>query len=242
MVRPKVTLLKYTSEPEKLVAAAAKLCYSSKADIDSLLESLTEDKVESFVKKLESLGHESPFEHVSFTFGIEGVSRAFLAQQSRHRHQSMSVCSQRYVLHDSVEFLIPKSIENNEKAKQEFLQLMEQIRQTYGQLIELGIPKEDARSVLPNSTPTKMIVTFNVRALWNFFHLRCCTRAQREIRLVANEMLRLCKEAAPLLFEHAGASCVKGYCPEGSMCCGKAPVLEELLKAFQEVKDKERGM
>lgn len=228
----KVTLLEHTPEPEKLVAAAAKLCYSNKADIESLLDSLTEDKVSAFVKKLESLGHESPFEHVTFTFAIEGVSRAFLAQESRHRLQSLSVRSQRYCSEKNFEYVMPKSIEQNDEARIAFRGLMADTRRIYSRMVELGIPKEDARSILPNACTTKMIVTFNVRSLWNYFGLRCCARAQTEIRAVANEMLKLCKAASPLLFMHAGAHCVKGYCPEGNMCCGKAPTLETLLNLY----------
>lgn len=228
-----VSLLEHTPEPEKIVAAAAKLCYSNKADIDSLMTDLTPEKVEKFVRHLESLGHKSPMEHVSFTFGVEGVSRALLAQATRHRvGASYCVRSQRYCVEDNFQYVIPPSIQRHEKHYVRYKALMADIQNLYNKLVELGVPKEDARMILPNACETRMVVTMNVRELWHFFNLRCCNRAQWEIRELANKMLELCKEAAPLLFEHAGAVCVKGYCPEDTMSCGKAPTLKQLVKTF----------
>ena len=229
----KVSLISHTEQPEKVIAAAAKLCYSKQADISTLLHDLTEDKVDAFVQKLEGLGHASPFEHCAFTFAIEGVSRALLAQITRHRvGASFSVRSQRYCSEDDFQYVIPESIKRHEKHCIRYKALMADIQNFYNKLVELGVPKEDARMVLPNACHTRMIVTMNVRELWHFFNLRCCTRAQSEIRELANTMLKLCREASPLLFEHAGASCVKGYCPEGAMSCGKAPTLEKLEDAY----------
>ena len=228
-----VKLLSHTENPEQVIAAAAKLCYSQKADISTLLHDLTPEKVEKFVRKLESLGHASPFEHVSFTFCVEGVSRALLSQITRHRiGASFSVRSQRYCSEDDFQYVIPKSIQRHEKHCVRYKALMADIQNLYNKLVELGVPKEDARMILPNACETRMIVTMNVRELWHFFNLRCCNRAQWEIRELANKMLELCKEASPLLFEHAGAACVKGYCPEGDMSCGKAPTLDALRTAY----------
>lgn len=230
----KVTLLEHTPEPEKIVAAAAKLCYSSKADIDSLLEDLTETKVQSFVGKLEELGHQSPFEHVSFTYGLEGVSRALLSQITRHRiGASFSVRSQRYCSEDSFGYVMPPSIAAHGKHSVRYKALMADIQNFYNKLVELGVPKEDARMVLPNACETRMVLTMNLRELWHFFELRCCTRAQWEIRALAKEMLRLGKKAAPVLFHHAGAACEKGFCPEGRMSCGRKPTLDELFMAYE---------
>ena len=111
----KVELLAYTPDADKLVAAAAKLCYA-KSDIDTLMDNLTPDKVESFLKILGDLGHESPIEHASFTFGIEGVSRSLLAQITRHRIASYSVKSQRYVAEGSFEFVTPPEIAADNEA------------------------------------------------------------------------------------------------------------------------------
>lgn len=179
------------------------------------------------------LSGNSPFEHCAFTFGIEGVSRALLSQITRHRiGASFSVRSQRYCSEDDFQYVIPKSIQRHEKHCVRYKALMADIQNLYNKLVELGVPKEDARMILPNACETRMIVTMNVRELWHFFNLRCCNRAQWEIRELANKMLELCKEASPLLFEHAGAACVKGYCPEGDMSCGKAPTLDALRTAY----------
>ena len=230
-----VKLLEHTPEPEKLVATAAKLCYSKKADIDELMNDLTADKVKKFVDKLEGLGHASPFEHASFTFGIEGVSRALLAQITRHREASYSVRSQRYCAEKGFEYVKPDTIMKNDAARITYRSIMADIEKAYDKLVDLGVPKEDARMVLPNACETRMIVTMNTRELWHFFHLRCCSRAQWEIRALAMEMLKECREAAPLLFKHAGPACMNGYCPEGAMSCGKAPTLDAILDAYHHV-------
>ena len=241
----KVTLLTYTPEPEKMVAAAAKLCYSP-VGIDEILENLTEKKVEGFLRMLTELGHESPIEHVSFTFAAEGVSRSLLAQLTRHRIASYSVQSQRYVEKDGFDYVIPPEIEQDARMKAIFIQAMEDDRRAYQTLTELLTEKhlsrmdeaerkgpkankdakkkalEDARYVLSNACDTKIVFTMNARSLKNFFALRTCNRAQWEIRAMAEEMLRQVKRVCPLLFSDAGPSCVRGACAEGSYSCGRA--------------------
>ncbi len=245
-----VELLQYTGEPEKLISAAAKLCYSS-AGVEDILSGLDEAGVQKFLKMLMDLGHESPIEHVSFTFGIEGVSRSLLAQFTRHRHASYSVKSQRYVKEGQFEFITPPAIAADENAKALYLKSMEDAQKTYNELADILSQKyikeflaegldekkaknqaekkaiEDARFVLPNACETKMIVTMNARSLMNFFHHRCCSRAQWEIRALADEMLKLVKEVAPTLFALAGPSCLAGPCPEGKMTCGKMKEMRE---------------
>lgn len=215
----KVTLITHTPEPEKVIASAAKLCYSP-SDIESLMNGLTTEKIEEFIKKLADLGHQSPLEHCSFTFGIEGVSRALLAQLTRHRIASYSVKSQRYVKETQFEYVTPKSIENDDMLFLEYIRLMNDIQNFYNSAIKRNIPAEDARYALPNACTTQLIMTMNIRSLLNFFELRCCNRAQEEIREMAYNMLNICKEVAPTLFLKAGASCVSGRCREGEMCCG----------------------
>lgn len=246
-----VTLLAHTPEPEKTIAAAAKLCYSP-ATIETIMDGLTEEKTASFVDMLAEIGHESPIEHASFTFGIEGVSRSLLAQITRHRIASYSVQSQRYVTEKNFEYVVPPEIESIPEAKAEFLEAMEECQRHYENLTALLKEKhkktlleegktekeadkaaqkkaiEDARFVLPNACDTKMVCTFNARSLFNFFSHRCCNRAQWEIRDVATQMLCLVREVAPHLFAHAGPPCLNGPCPEGKMSCGKP----------QEVRDK----
>ncbi len=247
-----VSLLAYTPNADKLVAAAAKLCYA-KSDIPTLLDNLTPDKVESFLNLLSDLGHSSPIEHASFTFGIEGVSRALLAQITRHRIASFSVQSQRYVDKSSFQYITPPEIEAIPEAREEYIRAMEEDAAHYESLRSILIKKhtktfmdegktekealklaekkanEDARFVLPNSCDTKIIMTMNVRSLHNFFTLRCCRRAQWEIRELAVEMLKLVREVAPLLFANAGPSCLRGKCSEASYTCGKAAEVREEL-------------
>lgn len=247
-----VELLAYTPDADKIVAAAAKLCYS-KSSIENILDGLTPEKTENFLDMLTSLGHESPVEHASFTFGIEGVSRTLLAQITRHRIASFSVQSQRYVSKADFEYILPPEIEKIPEAKAEFIEAMEEDARHYESLREKLIvshtvrliaegkeetaarkaaekmANEDARFVLPGACDTKIIMTMNVRSLYNFFSLRCCERAQWEIRELAREMLRLVREVAPNLFKNAGPACLRGGCSEGNMSCGKAKQVRELL-------------
>ena len=246
----KVQLIAHTPEPEKVVAAAAKLCYSN-AQIDTLLDGLTPEKSRDFVEMLASLGHESPTEHASFTFAIEGVSRSLLAQITRHRMASFSVQSQRYVNLKNPEFVIPHEVENDPAALEQFNESMAMAAENYHKVTEVlkaahrekymaqGLDEkeanrkaekqaiEDARFILPNACTTKMIMTMNARSLNNFFRHRCCTRAQWEIRELADEMLKLVCEVAPSLFVRSGPPCVSGPCPEGKMSCGRVAEMRE---------------
>lgn len=235
----KVVLLNHTPNPDELIATAAKLCYSSKT-ISDLSESVSSDKEKTatFIEKLASLHHESPLEHISFTFGIEGVSRVLTHQLVRHRIASYSQKSQRYVNEKEFEYIIPPSIlnSNDPEALEIFKHTMEVINDNYNYLVNnCNIPKEDARFVLPNACETSIIVTMNARSLLNFFNHRCCMRAQWEIRKMAYEMLKIVKQVAPETFKHAGASCDSlGYCVEGSMSCGRYPTLDNILKNYNE--------
>ncbi len=241
----RVKLLFNTPNPEKLVAAAAKLCYSS-SNIDDLLENLNDEKVNFFIEMLMSLGHESPLEHINFTFAIEDVSRSLLTQLTRHRIASYSVQSQRYVKIEKSEFVIPPAIKNNSEALTEFLNIMEKCKESYDKLTKILKSEydkenindkkhekasiEDARYVLPNAWCTKIICTFNARSLLNFFNHRCCNRAQWEIRNLSVEMLKEVKKVAPNVFKNAGPVCVKGICSEGKMSCGKAKEMKNFFK------------
>ena len=217
----KVKLLEHTPEPERVVAMAARLCYSP-IGAEELAEQLSEAKVKEMVRKMVKLGHASTIEHVSFTFGIEGVSRVLTHQLVRHRIASYDQQSQRYVASHGFEYITPPTIAANLAANKKFTDLMENIRQVYDELMAMDIPKEDARYVLANAAETKIMVTMNARSLLHFFNLRCCNRAQWEIRDMANKMLAEVKKVAPTLFANAGASCVNtGRCPEGDMTCGK---------------------
>ena len=230
-VQPHVVLLQHTPDPDKVVATAARLCYSD-ADIDALSDEMQSKDVSKFIERLLSMGHMSPFEHVSFTFGIEGVSRSLLAQITRHRIASFSVKSQRYVSAnrdgETFGYIIPPAIEAlGDQAVETYRAQMAQMQTWYNDWQQrLGgnceSANQDARCVLPNAAETKMIVTMNARELMHFFHLRCCTRAQWEIRAVAWEMLGAVLKVAPALFRNSGPSCVSGACTEGAKSCGKA--------------------
>jgi len=225
MISLKIELISFTPNPEKVVAAAARLCYSEDSAMD-IMTGLSQEKIKSFLKKLLEMGHLSPFEHANFTFAVEGVSRALTHQLVRHRIASYSQKSQRYVSEASFEYIIPPSILKNEKALKSYREIMERIRDAYRELDGL-VPREDARYVLPNACETKIVCTFNARSLLNFFRLRCCERAQWEIRELAHIMLEKVREAAPLLFQYAGAPCeVDGRCPEGDLSCGKIAQLK----------------
>ncbi|WP_372997960.1 FAD-dependent thymidylate synthase [Lutispora sp.] len=252
----KVELIRYTPEPEKLVAAAAKLCYS-KIGIDGILDGLDQEKTERFLNMLMDLGHESPIEHVSFTFGVEGVSRVLTHQLVRHRIGcSYSQQSQRYVKLEQFEYIIPPQIAAIEEARELFVRAMEKDQEVYNKLVEILYKEnykkcmeegktekqasqmaekasiEDARYVFPNACETKIVFTMSARALFNFFRTRCCERAQWEIREMATEMLKKVKEIAPVLFKHAGPGCLNGPCPEGNMSCGKSRDIREKFSKF----------
>lgn len=249
----KVELLRYTPEGEKLIASAAKLCYSS-VGIKEIEENLEEKSISSFLNMLMDLGHESPIEHVSFTFGAEGVSRTLTHQLVRHRIASYSQQSQRYVKLNQFDYIIPPAIENDDRAKEIFLNAMEDDQKAYDEIVNILFDKhydgyikdglkekkakqkaekeaiEDARYVFPNACETKIVFTMNARSLQNFFRLRCCNRAQWEIRELAIAMLREVKKVYPILFKNAGPACVNGPCPEGNMTCGKIIEVREMFK------------
>ena len=265
----KVKIIAHTPEPDKVVAQAGKLCYSA-VGVDEITQKLTEEEIARYVNMLASIGHESPLEHVSFTFAIEGISRACTHQIVRHRIASYSQQSQRYVKLEQFEYIIPPAIEKNPEAKRIFIETMERDQEAYDELVDLlledilidkhaadygncireilkenpdAVPDrskvldlyaekffedyrkaekqdiEDARYVFPNACETKIVITMNARSLLHFFNVRCCNRAQWEIREMATEMLKECKKIAPALFKKAGPDCVYGKCGEGKMSC-----------------------
>jgi thymidylate synthase (FAD) len=214
----KVKLLRNTTDAELLCGTAASTTIKS-GKPSQILEKIDRETAKEKILKVTAYGHASIIEHASFTFSIEDVSRAMTHQLVRHRIASYTQQSQRYVTYDTVEkYVTPPSITDNVEAKKIFDKNLEGISDTYQKLLTLGIPKEDARFILPNAAKTNIIVTMNARELRHFFNLRCCARAQWEIREVAAEMLKQARKAAPALFENAGPTCVEiGFCPEGKM-------------------------
>jgi len=225
----KVILLKHTPNPEEIVAMAAKLCYSP-SDIEGLSAKIKARDQKAFVEKLVKMGHMSPVEHASFTFAVEGISRACSHQLVRHRLASYSQQSQRYVSEEAgFDYVIPPSVKDDRELTGYFEDFMAEAQKAYNHLVkklnEKGIKGEaanqDARFVLPNACETKIMVTMNARELLHFFLQRCCLRAQWEIRDMAEEMLKLVKKAAPIIFSKAGPGCISGPCPEGEYTCGR---------------------
>jgi thymidylate synthase (FAD) len=225
----KVTLLNHTINPEDTAAAAARLCYSP-SDIKDIIKKYDKDSNIALIKKILASGHHSVLEHVSFIFGIEGISRVTTHQLVRHRLASYSQQSQRYVLFkDKLDCIVPDTIKNDKTALRKYKKAFDESFAVYKELVDMGIPQEDARYILPNGAETKIIVTMNARALMHFFKLRCCERAQKEIRDMAKKMFVLVKSKSPTIFKKAGPECVRTSCQEGKMTCGKA---SEVKKEF----------
>lgn len=266
----KVYLMAHTPNPEQVIASAAKLCYSNSSAVE-ILEKMSDEDVSKFITNLIDMGHESPLEHTTWTFSIEGISRNCSHQLVRHRLASTSQQSQRYVRNNNFEVVTPKDIEDTKFAKvifdeavktsqlayemitneliyayakkdghleeyksfikkeeinnnelteaYDFLQFLKEHKKNAYRIYEKKAI-ENARYVLVSASETKLVETMNTRELLHFFTLRCCDRAQEEIRELANEMLRVVKEVSPILFKNAGPSCVRGKCSEGSMSCG----------------------
>ena len=216
----KVRLLAYTPDAETLCAAAGHSCYSSKSAGD-ILDKISKEECKEKLEKIIGLGHLSVIEHASFTFSLEGVSRVLTHQLVRHRIASFSQQSQRYVVLEKPDYVVPDKIKSNEECEKIYKKTMENIWKAYNKLISLGINAEDARYLLPNATKTNIVVTMNARELMHFFRLRTCNRAQWETREAANLMLKEVKRIAPNIFGKAGPPCEVGPCPEGKKSCGR---------------------
>ncbi|WP_124060223.1 FAD-dependent thymidylate synthase [Gordonibacter sp. Marseille-P4307] len=216
-----VELLYHTPDPERAIATAARLCYAP-VGASELMESMSEERMYSVLKTIMGSGHFSTLEHASYTFAIDGVSRALTHQLVRHRLASYNQQSQRYVkFEDGFDAVKPETIAERPEVSAEFDRIIADIEKTYQRFLQAGVPAEDARYLLPNAAETKIVVTMNVRELLHFFTHRCCLRAQWEIRELAGRMLDLARPTAPYIFMDAGASCVRGRCSEGKMTCGK---------------------
>lgn len=225
----KVCLLTHTPDPDELVAAAARLCYSDVAASD-LLKRESEELSTRLLENLWRSGHYSPFEHASFTFGTDGLSRVTSHQLVRHRIASYSQQSQRYVKMNRPEVVIPPTVAALPEAEALFRRQIESAHETYRSLVEMGIPAEDARFILPHGWETRLVFTMNARELHHFFNLRLCRRAQWEIRGLARLMLAECRKAAPAIFALAGPACVRlGKCGESRPCGRPYKNMEDLL-------------
>ncbi len=237
----RVKLIEKSTNPEEIIYSAARQCYSEKDayDIFTKAKGMEREKIGKFIEEIVNSGHESVLEHVKFTFAISGVSRALTHQLVRHRVASYSQQSQRYVNMENLKYIIPPSIKKDRELLETFEEAMQLLKNSYKKLIErfkeLGIEGEeanqDARYVLPNAAETKIVVTMNCRELLHFFKVRCCSRAQWEIRELAYKMLEICKEELPSVFKKGPKCEYLGYCPEGEkFTCGKYPIKKDFIK------------
>ncbi len=219
---PKVTLISYTKDPIATVAAAINQCYSAKGGKE-LREKMSPQKRKRLIDIVVSSGHLSTVEHASFTFAIEGVSRVLTHQLVRHRIASYSQQSQRYVQFKEGKFnyITPPQVLAKPKLKKKYDQAVKEVGKLYDELVQEGIKAEDARYLLPNATETRIVVTMNARSLLNFLEHRLCTRAQWEIRILAQKMLKEATKVAPEIFKYAGPTCkTEKICWEGDLSCG----------------------
>lgn len=214
-----VELLYHTPDPERAIATAARLCYAPVGAAE-LMETMPDERVQSVLSTIMGSGHHSTLEHASYTFAVDGVSRALTHQLVRHRIASFNQQSQRYVkFAGEVPVVKPESIAADEQTSKVFDAAVEKAQEAYRALLDAGVPAEDARYLLPNAVESKIVITMNVRELLHFFSLRCCNRAQWEIRDMSHRMLELARPTAPYIFMDAGAPCIRGACPEGKMTC-----------------------
>ena len=231
-----VTLLQHTPDPDRAVAIAGRLCYAPLSAAD-LQQKMGAEDVARLVRVLVRSGHHSALEHATFSFAVDGVSRVLTHQLVRHRVASYNQQSQRYVSFGAGDsFVVPPSVSASAAAQAVFLEAMEHARTAYDRLVELGLAEgrtresvqEDARFVLPNAAETKIVVTMNARELRHFFRVRCCNRAQWEIRALAWQMRGMARDLAPNLFAGSGPGCLSGTCPEGKMTCGRPYKLDDV--------------
>jgi thymidylate synthase (FAD) len=225
----RVRLINYTPKPIKTVYTAARTCYSEKVPSDIWSKRVTEFEMGKLLDKTISSGHHSILEHISFTFSIEGLSRAASHQLVRHRIASFSQQSQRYTNLEDTEFVVPPSINYNTEAKMIFEEAMSNARALYKKLIDKGIAEEDARFIMPNATATNIIMSMNFRELWHVAGIRLCQRAQWEIRELFMKIKSELHSVPELtgLGEYLGPRCENlGYCPEFNSC-GYYPTKKE---------------
>lgn len=220
--RMEVRLLKYTPDPELTVAAAARLCYSDLSG-EQLVARMTSEQAERLLRRVIGSGHHSILEHASFTFAIDGLSRAASHQLVRHRLASYSQQSQRYVSLRQPQFVVPPSVARDPAALVAFEQAAQVCFSAYRQLQDLGIPVEDARYILPNATGTRLMMTMNARELIHVSSLRLCNRAQWEIVALFEKVRDEVKAVAPLIGSYLRPKCeALGYCDEAESC-GRTP-------------------
>lgn len=227
-------LLRHTPDPDRLVALAARRCYSSRA-ADDIEGHLSQEEIERLLGFLRQRNHLSPFEHADFTFSADGISRALSHQLVRHRIASYSQESQRYVNYmktPELPYVVPPSVAKNSDALEIFDRAVNHTLAAYREMVNAGVPPEDARYIFPNAIETKLVFTMNARSLFNFFEQRCCIKAQWEIRQLAFDMLKAVRQVAPQIFKSAGAPCqfaISPYCRENDLECPQYKSMQQRM-------------
>ena len=220
----KVELLSHSADPEGIVVAAIRQCYSS-VGAKELKEKTSDEVKKRLIRQVIDSGHMSTLEHASFTFAIDGVSRVTEIHLIRHRIASFSIQSGRYVKRGDAAYKIPPKIkalkETNKELYKKYLKHLDNAQELYNELTEAKIKAEDARFCQPQSVQVKIVMTMNARELLHFFKLRTCVRAQWEVQEIARQMMALVKKKAPIIFKNAGPSCIsEKLCDQGDLSCG----------------------
>lgn len=221
-----VALISYTPDPERTIAAAAKLSTSS-VGATELRERIQPEQVASLLNQLLSAGHLSPFEHAGFTFAIDGISRVTSHQLVRHRIASYTQQSQRYVSLKKLEYVTPATVSANPELGTRYHDLVGAAYELYRRMLDAGIPAEDARYVLPQALTTRLVMTMNARELMQVCALRLCLKAQWEIVELFEKVKGEVQSVAPLIAAELKPKCYNlGYCDERTSC-GLFPTLKE---------------
>ena len=224
-----VALISHTPDPERTIAAAARVS-TSPADISQLMQKLTPQAVDRLLTRLISSGHLSPFEHASFTFAIEGISRVTSHQLVRHRMASYTQRSQRYVSVKDFNYITPAAISAKPDLAARYQEMVRAAHSLYLEMLDAGIPAEDARYVLPQAAETKLVMTMNARELIHVCSLRLCLRAQWEIVELFEKVKAEVQKVAPRLGAELKPKCYRlGYCDEAESC-GIFPTAAEMAK------------
>lgn len=186
-----VELIAVTPDPEKVIEQAGRTCYLSFDRID-------DDSQSTFIRRLITMGHESPLEHAYATFRVRNCSRAMTHQLVRHRLMAISQQSQRYVDEEEFAYVVPEDLPA--EFVEDFHRDMRTIQRMYQKWRDRGVRKEDARFVLPNACVSEIVVSANFREWRHVFSLRLSAKAQWEIRKACGLMLAILRERAPACF------------------------------------------
>lgn len=202
-----VELIQQSKYPAELVALALDLTMHSN---EEHVPAVFTDRMGKFLLDAE---HTSPLEHVHYTFLIQGVSRSFLAQITRHRMGSFTSASQHYQDYSDYPCIV-------EHPDPTYSIAFNNAYDTYNFLVNGKTPKEEARQVLPNAAAVNLLWSVNARGLVTFLKQRLCNRNVKEMRIFAQRVLSLAKESFPEVFKFIGPQCfMDGECKQGRLQC-----------------------